>query len=487
MQPWIELELNTSDIGDARLDERYKIILDRLSRRPSVSIPTACEGWSQTVAAYRFFDNSRVEAQELLAPHQDATLNRIAEQEVVLLIQDTTELDLTQPQDQMAGAGPLNDESRVGFFSHVLLAVTPGKIPLGVVEADLYARDWEAFRANQKDKESKAPKRKQKPIQEKESFRWLAGYRRGCEVADQVPGTTVVVICDSEGDIFECFGEAQPEADSNKAAWIVRACQNRNVTREPGRKLWEQVGSTQVLGTMEVSVSRNRPRSKDSRKRNQPRSARTATLTIQATGVTLKGPWRPGGKLADVTVNAVLVRETNPPKGEEPVEWLLLTSLPIKTLKQIRLVIDYYGCRWQIEIYFRVLKSGCGVEELQLETAARFQPCLAMYMIIAWRVMYVMMMGRECPGMSCDLILSEDEWKAVYTVVEQKTPPKTAPAIKQMIYMIASLGGHLGRTHDGPPGPKTMWLGMQRMMDLALAWRTFGPAKTPNRQKNICV
>ena len=487
MQPWIELELNTSDIGDERLDERYKIILDRLSQRPSVSIPTACHGWSETLAAYRFFDNSHVEAGDLLAPHQDAVLDRIAEQEVVLLIQDTTELDLTQPEEQMAGVGPLNDESRVGFFNHVTLAVTPGKIPLGVVEADIYARDWDAFRENQKDKESKAQKRKQKPIQQKESFRWLAGYRRGSEVADQVPGTTVIVICDSEGDIFECFGEAQLQTGQRQAQWIVRACQNRNLASEPGRKLWDRVGSTQVLGTMEVSVSKNRPRSKDNRKRKQPRSARTATLTIQATGVTLKGPRRRGGKLADVTVNAVLVREINPPQGEEPVEGLLLTSLPVHTFKQVCLVIDYYSCRWQIEIYFRVLKSGCGVEELQLETADRFQPCLALYMIVAWRVMYVMMMGRECPEMSCDLILSEDEWKAVYTVVEQKTPPKTAPTIEQMVYMIASLGGYLARTHDGPPGPKTTWIGMQRMMDLALAWRTFGPAKTPNRQKNICV
>jgi hypothetical protein len=239
---------------------------------------------------------------------------------------------------------------------------------------------------------------------------------------------------------------------------------------------------------MEVTVSKNQPRSKDDRKRKQPRSARTATMSIQAGRVTLRGPWRPGGRLSNGRVNVVLVRETSePPEGEERIEWLLLTSLPIKTFKQVCLVIDYYGCRWQIEIYFRVLKSGCCVEELQLETAERFKPCLALYMIVAWRVMYVLMMGRECPDLPCDLIFSEDEWKAVYAVVEKKTPPNTTPSIEEMIYMIASLGGHLGRTHDGPPGPKTMWIGMQRMTDLALAWRTFGPTKTPRKQANICV
>ncbi len=487
MQAWIEMELQTSDFGDERLDERFRIVLDHLSQKPSVSIPTACCGWTETIATYRFFDNSRVEPQDVLAPHQDATLDRIAEQDVALLIQDTSEIEVTRREEKMEGAGPLNDESRVGFFNHAILAVTPERIPLGVVEANIWARDWEEFRENQKNKQAKERKRKQQPIEDKESFRWLEGYRRGCEVADQVPDTKVVVISDSEGDIFECFADAGPEAGEKKAEWIVRACQDRSLSSEHERKLWREVGSTEELGTMEVVVSKNEPRSKDDRKRKQPRSARTATLTIQATRVTLNGPWRPGEKLADVTVNAVLVCETKPPKGEEPVEWLLLTSLSINTFKQVCLVIDYYSCRWQIEVYFRVLKSGCRVEDLQLETAERFKPCLALYMIVAWRVMYVLMMGRECPDLPCDLIFSEDEWKAVYTVVEQETPPKTAPTIEEIVYMIASLGGHLGRTHDGPPGPKTMWIGMQRMMDLAIAWRTFGPAKTPKKQRKTCV
>lgn len=500
MQTWIEQELATANIGDERLNERYKIILDRLSCKPSVSIPNACRGWSETLATYRFFDNARVDAHALWGPHHDATLMRIGAHDVALLIEDTTELNLTCPQDQMAGAGPLNGESRVGFLNHVMLAVTPQRLSLGVVDAHIYARDWETFRANQKDKTPKAKRRKQKPIEEKESVRWLEGYRRGCQVAKAVPETTVVVISDSEGDIYECFSEAQPQpqtqsqsqtqpqSDQCKAEWIVRGCQNRCLTSESGNKLWEQVSSSDVLGTIEIAISKNRSeaknkslttgksRTKDTRKRKQPRSARTATLTIQTARVMLKGPYRPGGKLADVAVNAVLVRETNPPKDEAPVEWLLLTSLPIATFEQARLVTEYYSCRWQIEIYFRVLKSGCGVEKLQLETAARFEPCLALYMIVAWRVMHVMMMGRTCCDAPCDLILSDDEWRAVYTIVAKKSPPAKVPTINEMVYMIASLGGHLGRKHDGPPGPKTMWIGMQRMTDFAQAWRIFGPA-----------
>ena len=165
----------------------------------------------------------------------------------------------------------------------------------------------------------------------------------------------------------------------------------------------------------------------------------------------------------------------------------ILTSLPINTFKKVCLVIDYDCCRWTIDVYFRVLRSGCRVEELPLDTADRFQPCLALYMIVAWRVMYVLMLGRECPEMACDLVFSDDEWKAVYTVVQQEAALNAAPALAEIVYLIASLCGHLGRTHDGPPGPKTMWIGMQRMMDLAAAWRAFGPTGTASRKRKQCV
>jgi hypothetical protein len=491
MQTWIEEELATSDLGDERLDKRFMAVMDCLSQKPSASIAAACETWREVQAAYRFLDNDRVDEHEVLHPHQTATVERIADHDVVLLIQDTTELDVTRPEKQMEGAGPLHDEFHIGFHDHAMLAVTPERIPLGVLGAKIWARDWDEFWENQKNKKSKARKKKQKAIEEKESVRWLEGYRQGCEIAAQVPESTLVVVSDSEGDIFECFAEAEEDRGEKRAEWIVRACQDRSLPSrdEDGRwkKLWDEVGSTEVLGTWEVEVSKNTPKAHTDRKRNQPRSARTAVLTIRATRVTLKGPYRPGSKLADLAINAVLVREAAPPPGEEPIQWLLLTSLPINTWKKVCLVIDYYCCRWQIEIYFRVLKSGCRVEELQLKTAERFKPCLALYMIVAWRVMYVMMLGRECPEMSCDRVFSEDEWKSVYTVVCRKQAPKAAPTLEKMIYLIASLGGHLGRSCDGPPGPKQMWVGMQRMTDLARAWRTFGPPARRVGKKKSCV
>ncbi len=235
--------------------------------------------------------------------------------------------------------------------------------------------------------------------------------------------------------------------------------------------LRERVATAPVLRQLTVEVSRREPKSKDARKRKQPRSARTARLTVQAARVALRGPYRPGGKLADVAVNVVLVREIEPPPGEEPIEWLLLTSLPVDTVEQVLLVIDYYGCRWQIEIYFRVLKSGCKVEESQLETAERFKAYLALCMIVAWRVLYALTLGRECPELPCEVVFEADEWRAVYAVVKNEAPPEVPPPLGEMVKLVASLGGYLGRKCDGEPGPKAMWVGLQRMADLARAWR----------------
>lgn len=358
MQAWVQEELQTGDIGDERLDARFKVVLNDLSAKPSVSIPAACGGWTETLAAYRFFGSRRVDAKHVLQPHSQATLKRIAEQSVVLIPQDTTELDVTRPKQQMTGAGPLNDESRLGFYDHVLLAITPERIPLGVIAAEIWARDLKEFRQNQREKQedprAKAKKDRARPIEEKESVRWLKGYRRACAVAEQCPDTQIVAISDSEGDVYECFEEATRQDGGKKADWIVRACQNRGLCGaypQVYRRLREQVASTRVLGTMDVEVQANTPKIPSDRKRNQPRSARTATVTIRATRVKVRGPQRPGGRARDVELNAILVREEDPPKGEEPLEWLLLTSLPIKSFKQVRLVIEYYACRWEIDIF----------------------------------------------------------------------------------------------------------------------------------------
>ena len=205
------------------------------------------------------------------------------------------------------------------------------------------------------------------------------------------------------------------------------------------------------------------------------RKARTAHVEVRAQQVVLKAPYRSDVQLPDVTVNVVWVSEPNPPADVEPLDWMLITSLPIDNIDLILLVVKYYAARWVIEVYFRVLKSGCKVEKIQLETAERLQPCLMLYRIVAWRVVYVTMLGREYPNLPCDVLFSEAEWKSVYRIVRQIPPPESPPSLKEFIPMLAKLGGYNARKHDGPPGPQALWTGMRRMADFADAWLTFGP------------
>jgi hypothetical protein len=174
-----------------------------------------------------------------------------------------------------------------------------------------------------------------------------------------------------------------------------------------------------------------------------------------------------------VAANVVLVREEDPPAGEEPIVWLLVTNLPVATFAQATQVADYYCCRWEIEVFFRVLKSGCQIEALQFEREDRLRTCLALYLIVGWRVLYVLMLGRECPETSCEEVFTEAEWKSVYQIQTGRAAPPRAPALGEMVVLIAGLGGYLGRKHDGPPGPKALWIGIQRMRDLATAWLVF--------------
>jgi hypothetical protein len=452
---WILEELDTVSLGDRRLEARLAKVLDRLASRPTVSIPAACRGWAETQAAYRFFANAAVTPESVLKPHRDATLQRIVQQPVVLLPQDTTELDFTSKKDKIKGLGPFNDDSRVGLFGHPVLAVTPERLCLGLVHVPWWMRP---------DLEQGA-QRKHKAIEDKESVRWLEGYRQACAVAEAAPHTTVVSLSDREGDIYECFAASLPEAGRRKADWIVRVRHNRVVTVDGVKgPLWDRVAQSPVLGELRGEV----PGKPD-------RKARQARLTVQSAPVRPRIPYRPQGKPAAVTFSAVLIREVDPPEDEEPLEWLLLTNLSASTFAEACRVVEYYLARWQIEVFFRVLKTGCHVDARQLETTDRLCPCLTLLMIVAWRVLFVTWMGRTYPHLSCEVLFTTEEWQSVWTIVKRQPLPQEPPTLAEFIGLVAGLGGHLGRKHDGEPGAQTLWLGMQRMHDFAHAWVIFGP------------
>jgi hypothetical protein len=444
-EDWVAQEISAADLGDERLDRRLGLILRRLADQPEKSIPAASRGWSETQAAYRFFDNEKVTAEKVLWPHREATLERVRQHATVLCIEDTSELDFTsRPQTQ--GLGPLNYELTRGIQIHPMLAVTPECLCLGVLDFWRWVRDADDHGG--KDRKD----RLSRPLEDKESLRWVEGYKKVSAFQEQASQTLLVYVADRDSDLFELF-EA---AGSGQAAWLIRAAQDRAI--QGGGRLRETVGRSPSLGEIAFDLTPARGR-----------SPRRVVQSLRAARVQLRPPYRPDKKLTPVEVTAILAREENPPAGEDPVEWLLLSSLPVENFAQAHEKVQWYLCRWQIEVYFHILKTGCKVEQLQLQSRERIEVALALYMIVAWRVLYLTRLGRVVPDLSCEVAFSPPEWRAVYQVSKRQKPPTEPPRLREILSLVAGLGGYLARKGDGPPGPKTIWIGLQSVRDFVLA------------------
>jgi hypothetical protein len=457
--------------GDKRLTRRLAIIIERLGAQPNLSIPAAMHGRKEMEAAYRFFANEAVTPDAILSTHYAMTRTRISRETDCLLVQDTTEVVLTRPQQQVEGAGPMSSDSQFGAFVHPLMAFTTDGIPLGIA----WHKNWARTEIDtDKTAAEKKKERNATPIEDKESIRWIEGHREALSVAKVCANTRCILIGDSEADIYELFSEPRETGHSRPLEILIRGCQER-ATTQSGRSILDHARATPCLYTATVNVSSRKAKTKvETRKRASDRPARVANVEVRACKTTLRAPWRHDRKLPDITINIVLVEETGTPKGQEPLQWILVTTLPIETDDQVRSIVKYYCHRWGIEIYFKTLKSGCRIEERQFEFLDREMNCIALYMIIAWRVLLLCRLGRMCPDMNCEHVFEPSEWKAVYLVVTRKDPPKTPPRLNEMIRLIASLGGYVNRAKT-EPGTQTLWIGLQRMHDFASCYDSFGP------------
>lgn len=482
LAPWAIEEMKDVQLRDERLNHRLVEVLSQLGGHPTLSIPAACGGYAELAAAYRFFDNQKTSFDNVLQPHIEATRRRMAEHDVVILVQDTTEIDLTRPEQQVVGAGPLDDGARRGAFLHLLAGFTSDGTPLGSIYGAVWSRD-EASPA--KSRQS----RKHTPIEAKESQRWIDAFRQARREALAAPHTRFVCVADSEADIYELLAEAQSEPQA--LDWIVRACQDRAVREEENwpqntglspdasNFLRDQILTHEVLFTHSITVRGRKAKvACETRGRKQPRRSRSAEVEVRAARLTLRPPWRHDRKLPVIAVNVVLVREIDPPPDDEAVEWILLTNLPISDADAVRKVIRSYCVRWMIEVFFRTLKSGCRIEARRFEHLDRLLTCLAVYLIVTWRTLYVCRLGREFPDASCEAVFEPSEWKAVYSIVHRQPPPSQPPSLREMLRWVAQLGGYVNRSRPDEPGPQTVWLGLQRTHDIALCWEMFGPEAT---------
>lgn len=460
-------EFKDADLKDKRRNERLMTAAQTLGNAPDASISAASGGWAELNAIYRLFNSKAVKPEALLAPHRKKTIARCAQFPCISVSQDTTELDFTHLKST-TGLGPLNSLTRRGFHLHSLYVGSEQGLPLGLLSSEVMMRDDETF--------GNASKCKTLPIEEKESYRWLQGYRETQKLAEALPDCEVFSTSDREGDIHEVFNAWQDITQGPRAEWIIRAKENRVLNRviegEPD-KLFTALASAPILGGIEFEINARQSTKKVKGSTiKTSRKARRVSQIIRAMKVTPRPPRRPGIKLKEVSFWAILAEEPKPPEGEEPVRWLLLTSKKVTTLKEAQRIINLYLRRWDIEVFHKVLKNGCNIEKMQLKTADGLINALMIYTVIAWRILYFTHLGRQCPELPCGSIFGEAEWKSACAVVK-RDKAASEPSLSEFIGIIGKLGGHLGRKSDGPPGPQQVWQGLARVRDFAMAWKAY--------------
>lgn len=439
----VEREFASLDLGDERLNRRAKRMVSRLLRAPAASIPVACGSRSETKAAYRFL-SSDVSSQALRSAQADAVVERMKGRRRVLATHDKTNLDFTCcPGTE--GLGPLDSPLCRGLKVQTVLMLDDDGVPLGVIDQQVWARDEDL---------GKRGTRRDRDPEDKESWYW----RKGFEVVQErvPPEVEIVGIADRESDIY--FVLAMPRREGMNL--LVRSAHDRGVASDEHRRLREAVEAAPVLGTYDLKLDRTRTR-----------RARTAKLEVSVAQVVLKPPRNGtnGMDLPPVSVSAVWVRERGEvPKGEKRIEWLLLATWPVETLEEAIECVRMYAHRWKIERYHYVLKSGCRIERLQLETADRLDRALALYSFVAWRLLWLTYRAREASGSPCTEALEEEEWK-VLLVVSGVRQPREPPTLHDAVRRIAAFGGFQGRKGDGEPGVKAIWQGWRRLMDFVLA------------------
>jgi Transposase DNA-binding/Transposase Tn5 dimerisation domain len=440
---WAVTEFADAELGDLRRTQRLVELAHTLAQRPGAALPEACGNGAMLKAAYRFFTNDDIAPDDILQSHIEATYSRLNAVPIVLAVQDTTEANWTNLH-VTEGLGPLGHPACHGLLVHTTLAITPERVPLGLLAQQVWARDPNDI--------GKRARRKQLPISQKESQKWLHSLDAVFTAHDCCPTSRLVSVGDREADVYDVLAAPRPAG----VDLLIRASWNRCV-KAPQRYVWDTVEAQPVAAQLCLHVPRRGP---------QP--AREATLALRYCPVTLRPPQhRKAEGFPTVTLWAVQVCEVEPPAEVEPIEWLLLTTVAVETTDDAIERAQWYSCRWGIEVWHRILKSGCHLEARQFQKAERLRRALALYSVLAWRIFYATMLARAVPDAPCSVLLEPDEWQALYCAIHRvPTPPAEPPPLGQAVTWIAQLGGFVGRRRSDRPGAEVMWRGFQHLGDL---------------------
>jgi hypothetical protein len=454
---WVRREFARADLCDKRLDRRLLKTAEQLTKSPSSPINEACGTWASTQAAYRLFNNPKASPSGILKPHIDATVERIAGHGgPVLVMQDTVFFSYgTHPKTRGLGSiGKGNDAGERGLIMHNALAFTTSGVPLGLLSQNIWARR----EISAEDYQEKIERLQVTAIEEKESSKWLVALS---ETVERSPaGVQVITVADRESDFFEFLTQAK----ELRAKYLIRARTDRKLVPEDSEgcaRMLEALSDAAALGTMTVEVPGN-----------GSRKARTACLDVRVAQVAIKAPQRRGhakasGSSEPVTVTLIGATEQSPPVGTAAISWVLLTNLTVKGFESATEKVQWYGKRWCIETWHKVLKSGCKVEDCLLEEAERLNRYLTLFSIIGVRLMHVAYLARAHPDLPATDVFSTVEVQVLHLRVTKALPPATQKALtlREVVRMLGKLGGHLGRTGDGEPGVLVLWRGWMRLYE----------------------
>lgn len=446
---WAEEEFGAVKLRDGRHRRRLFTVARDFYAQPAANIPQACGSRAKTKGAYRLFQHKAVSMNGILCSHYDSTMERIAREEikVVLAVQDTTTFNYDTHAD-MEGLGPINTrvDGAQGILLHDTMAYNTLGTALGLIDVQVWARDPREF--------GKRATRYKRPIEQKESFKWLKSFRAAARLQRQLgAASTVVSIGDREADVYELFALAKSDPAHPKL--LVRAERDRRV-EDTSACLWQYMESQPVAGQRVLHVPRRKGR-----------ATRDAVLKIRFAPVELRPPKRKPS-LGVLSLWAVYVTEVSPPSEKDAVEWMLLTTLEVNDFEQALEKIEWYKRRWGIEEYHKTIKSVCRIESRQLGDRTVWENCLAIDLVVAWRIEHIKKLSRETPQAPCTVAFEEHEWQALLAFKRPDQPlPSTAPSVHEITRLTAELGGFLGRKGDGEPGSTTLGRGLQRLHDIA--------------------
>ena len=454
-QDWIEQELAASKLPDARLEKRLRHLVEQMAKGVGRSIPWACQDWAAAKAAYRFFSNGRVSEEQILAGHFSATRERLGcGEELFLIVHDTTEF--SYKREDMAAVGLVSKGSvrkdsqghpvyftTCGINLHSSLAVTLDGLPMGLTAVKFWSR--KAFKGRKAKR-----KAHRAPIEEKESIRWLENLRSSTELLGQPQ--RCIHVGDQESDIFDLFGTAQQLGTH----FLVRTRADRLADGGPDT-VAETIGRSPRRGLYRIAV------------RNRKGEESEAVLEIRYRRMCIQTAKGKKKRYPDQMVTVIEAREQEMPPDRDRIDWKLITDLAVNSRQQAVEKVQWYALRWKIEIFHKILKSGCRAEQAKLRTESRLVNLLAVFCILSWRVFWLTMTNRIDPEADPGLVFTDLELRILERLAaDRPTVQLQQQGLSHYLIKLARLGGYLARNSDPPPGNETIWRGLTRLVDIQL-------------------